>query len=184
MILADFQAGGRPRTKGSLNAYCMKNRQHTIRVEEDITDSKRWRKVVARACRVWQLDRYAGKFLRYAGPVEVRLVFFFPRDESVNGGPVPTHDTLWPTHITLGDWDKLGRNVSDALSTPRKRAEAEVCSALILDDSQIVKGSIAKFWSTADREPGVQVLVLSVDEPEVELEAVEASWRVDHMVRA
>lgn len=181
MILAHFRAGGRPRTKGSLKVYCTKDRRHTIHLEEEVAESKKWRTVVARASRAAQAETHGG-FLKYAGPVEVRLVFFFPRDLSTAQGvepgtPVPTHSTEWPTHITLGDADKLARNVLDALSAPTKRAQAPVCSALILDDSQVVQLSVAKFWVPADREPGVQVLVMDVDPPEETL-AVEAEvWR-------
>lgn len=184
-ILADFQAGGRPRTKGSMKPKCTRDRKHTVYLEEQVEESKSWRRRVARACREWQLAHHE-KFLQYAGPVEVRLVFFFPRTLAVSEGigtglPVPTHATLWPTHITLGDADKLARNVLDALSTPKDRDDAPVTSALILDDSQVVKLSVAKFWSTADREPGVQVLVMTVEEPDLELPVTEASW---HALRA
>lgn len=172
-IVAHFRAGGRPRTKGSLKVYCTKSRDHKIHLEEEVAESKKWRTVVARASRQHQLQD-GGTFRRYAGPVEVRLVFFFPREESVAGGPIPTHATEWPTHITLGDADKLARNVLDALSAPTKRAQAPVTSALILDDSQVVQLSVAKFWVPAGREPGVQVLVLEVDTPERELETTEA----------
>lgn len=187
-ILAEFRAGGRPRTKGSLKVYCTKGPGHKIHLEEEVTESKDWRKVVARASREWQLERY-GSFLRYPDPVEVRLVFHFPRDLEVRAGEltgniIPSHATLWPTHITLGDSDKLARNVLDALSMPAKRSQAPLCSALIEDDSQVVKLSVAKFWSGADREPGVDVLVMDVDHPLVESEAIEASWRVDRMVQA
>lgn len=168
MTIAHFRAGGRPRTKGSLKVYCRKDRAHTIHLEEEVAESKKWRTVVARAARQHQVDSY-GKLIRYPDPVDVRLVFFFPREEAVAGGPIPTHSTEWPTHITLGDADKLARNVLDALSMPKKRAQAPVCSGLILDDSQVVLLSVAKFWVPEGREPGVQVLVLPVDTPDREL---------------
>jgi Holliday junction resolvase RusA-like endonuclease len=82
--------------------------------------------------------------------VEVRLVFFFQRQESVNGGPVPTHDTQWPTAITLGDADKLTRNVLDALTDSR----------MIRDDSLVTHLMVAKMWVPEDMAPGVQVLVM------------------------
>jgi Holliday junction resolvase RusA-like endonuclease len=173
MILAQFRAGGRPRTKGSLRPICTRDRRHTVHLEEEVEESKFWRKVVARACREHQLATN-GKFLQYIGPVEVRLVFFFPRTEAKRAGagtgmPIPTHATEWPIHITLGDADKLARNVLDALSTPKRRQDAPLTSALLADDSQVVKLSVAKFWSTADNWPGVQVLVMDVVEPELEL---------------
>lgn len=169
MILIHTRAGGRPRTKGSLKVYCTKGRDHKIHLEEEVAESKKWRTVVARAVRQAQMDTH-GKLLQYPGPVEVRLVFFFPREESVAGGAIPTHQTEWPTHITLGDADKLARNVLDALSMPRHRRDAPVCSGLILDDSQVVVLSVAKFWVPEGREPGVQLLVMDVDSPAEHLE--------------
>lgn len=170
MILIRARVGGRPRTKGSLKVYCRRDRSHTIHLEEEVAESKRWRTVVARAVREAQLERH-GKILQYAGPVQVRLVFSFPRKESAaGGGPIPTHSTEWPTHITLGDTDKLARNVLDALSMPKNRAQTPVCSGLILDDSQVVLLSVAKLWATEDREPGVWILVRDVDSPDALLD--------------
>jgi Holliday junction resolvase RusA-like endonuclease len=171
--IAHFRAGGRPRTKGSLKVYCTKGRDHKIHLEEEVAESKKWRTVVARASRQHQMDTH-GRLIRYPDPVEVRLVFFFPREESVAGGPIPTHQTEWPVHITLGDADKLARNVLDALSMPKERRHAPVTSGLILDDSQVVLLNVAKFWVPEGREPGVQVLVLPVDTVKRELETAEA----------
>ena len=166
MIVAHFKAGGRPRTKGSLNAYCLKNARHTVRVEEQVAQSKPWRAKVARACREDQLARH-GKLLVYSEPVEVRLVFFFPKVDGVAGA------TEWPTHKTLGDADKLERNVLDALSAPSPgmgREDLPYVSALIRDDSQVTPLWSAKFWTPEDREPGVQVLVMTAETPLTALE--------------
>lgn len=178
MILTQVRVGGRPRTKGSLKVYCLRDRKHSIHLEEEVAESKKWRAAVAKAVREAQVEQH-GKLLGYAGPVEVRLVFHFPRQESVAGGPVPSHDTLWPVHITLGDADKLARNVLDALSAPQKRSQIPLTSALIVDDSQVVLLSVAKFWSPADTEPGVDVLVMDVDAPADMLEVEGAIWRTD-----
>ncbi len=163
-VLAHVKVGGRPRTKGSLKVSCLRNARHTVRVEEEVAESKAWRTTVARVLREAQLREY-GKLLKYAGPVEVRIVFHFPRDESVNGGSIPSHDTEWPIHITLGDADKLARNVLDALSAPKKRDQFWGCSGLIADDSQVVLLSVGKFWVNANTEPGAQILVTDVDDP-------------------
>lgn len=161
-VLIEARAGGRPRTKGSLRVFCQKNRAHTVHIDEEVAESKTWRAKVALELRHAQIEKY-GKLISWPGPVEVRLVFFFPRTESVAGGSIPTHDTDWPTHITLGDADKLARNVLDALSTPRKRSEMWGCSALLADDSQVVSLSVGKFWTTGDHAPGVQILVSKVE---------------------
>lgn len=168
MILIHTRAGGRPRTKGSLKVYCTKGRDHKIHLEEEVVESKAWRKVVARAVRQAQMDTH-GRILQHAGPVEVRLVFMFPRTEAVAGGPIPTHATEWPTHIKLGDADKLARNVLDALSMPKERKHTPLCSGLIQDDSQVVVLSVAKFWADPAREPGVQILVMDVEDVETHL---------------
>lgn len=177
MTLALFSAAGRPRTKGSLKAYCMKDRRHTMRVEEEVAESKSWRATVAKAAREYQLSRY-GRIIQHPGPVEVRLVFFFPREESVNGGPIPTHATPFPTAITLGDTDKLERNVLDALITPRKRAEARWCSGLLADDSQVVKLSALKLWADDQHLAGVHVMVEEMETPAEHLEAEGSVWRL------
>lgn len=177
-ILIQARIGGRPRTKGSLKVYCVRDRKHTIHLEEEVDQSKTWRAAVAREIRQAQIEQH-GRLLGYAGPVEVRLVFHFPRTESVTGGPVPSHDTQWPVHITLGDADKLARNVLDALSAPTKRSQIPLTSGLIVDDSQVVLLSVAKFWSTADRDPGVDILVMDVDAPTEMLEVEGAIWRTD-----
>lgn len=171
-VLLAAKAGGRPRTKGSLKTYCMKDRRHTIRIEEQVAESGAWRRTVARALREAQLEQH-GRLLKYEEPVEVRLVFFMPREQSVSGGPIPTHATEWPTAITVGDIDKLTRNVLDAMLTPTKRADIPKCSALLADDSQVVLLSVGKFWVPEDCEPGVQVLVLTVTDPAAEREAMK-----------
>ena len=161
-VLMAVRVGGRPRTKGSLKVYCQKDRRHTVHVTEEVEESIRWRKAVARAVREKQLAG-GGSILAWPGPVEVRLVFHFPREQSVNGGPIPTHQTEWPTAITVGDADKLARNVLDALSMPTKKADVAKCSGLIKDDSQVVILSVAKFWVSGDTEPGVDILVMTIE---------------------
>lgn len=176
-VLLTAQAAGRPRTKGSLKTYCMRNRTHTIRYDEEVAESKSWRKTVARALREAQLAQH-GRLLSWPGPVEVRLVFFFPREESVAGGNWPTHDTVWPTAITLGDIDKLTRNVLDAMLTPARKQGADLCSALLADDSQVVSLAAGKFWTTEHHEPGVQILVMEMeDHPETVAHVALENWR-------
>lgn len=158
-VLCHARALGRPRTKGSLKAYCMQDAHHKVRVREEVEESKKWRMVVARAVREYQLGMHR-KLLQHPGPVEARLHFYFDRIASVNGGPLPTHETPYPTHITLGDSDKLARNVLDALSSGSTKSDAPVCSGLLLDDSQVVRLSVAKDWSTPAHLAGVEILVL------------------------
>lgn len=156
-LLADFTVSGRPRTKGSLKAWCTKGPAHKIHVEEEVADSKSWRALVAGECRRVQVNTH-GHLLKYPGPVEVILLFTFRPEQSISGGTVPSQDTVWPTDIMIGDVDKLARNVLDALSAPRKRDHALYTSALYLDDSQVVALSVRKCW-TDEHDAGVHVKV-------------------------
>jgi hypothetical protein len=175
MILANLTVTGRARTKGSLDAVRRPNGSTYMR--ENNPQSKPWRAKVARACREYQLAEFEA-LLRFDGPVTVRCVFFLPRTESVNGGPVPTSSTLWPTSIVTGDTDKLLRNVGDALLKPSKKADAPYCSALIEDDSQIVSWFGLKIWCLPEYEAAqARILVLGQDTtPEVPLLAERDVW--------
>lgn len=167
-VIAEFRVNGRPRTKGSLGVYCLKNRTHTVRVEEEVAESKAWRAQVARVSREYQLATY-GRFLMHEGPVEVRLLFLFPRTESVAvtaepGDLIPSHMRAWPIAVTLGDIDKLTRNVLDALQAPQRRgdnSDAKWTSALIKDDAQVVRTVVTKRWAAGDEKPGAEVVVVT-----------------------
>lgn len=156
-ILIQARAYGRPRTKGSLRGVCTRNRSHTIHYSEEVEDSPRWRKIMARALREAQLAEY-GRLLQHEGPVKVTLNFPFARPDGAIG------QLPFPTHITLGDLDKLTRNALDALSTPKKREQFESCSALLADDSQVVRLDVAKWWASEDIRPGVHIIVETVEE--------------------
>lgn len=174
MILANLAVSGRARTKGSLDAVRRPNGSTYMR--ENNPESKPWRAKVARACREYQLAEF-GALRRFEGPVEVRCVFFLPRTESVNGGPVPTSATEWPTSIVTGDADKLLRNVGDALLMPKKKSEAPVTSALILDDSQIVSWFGLKIWCVPEYEAAqARILVVGATTPESSLAAERDVW--------
>lgn len=159
-ILALFRVDGRARTKGSLRAYCRKDRRHTVHLEEETKDSSLWRRRVAHACQKNQLAAW-GKLLGYAGPVEVRLAVYFPRTlsrakDAAEGAIIPSHDTPFPTAIDLGDTDKLQRNTGDALEDSR----------LILDDSQITDWMASKRWAPDGVAPYVEVMVLEAERPD------------------
>lgn len=181
MILANLTISGRARTKGSLDSVRRPNGSTYMR--ENNPQSKPWRAKVARACREYQLAEF-GALLRHEGPVEVRCVFFLPRTESVNGGVVPSHDTEWPIAITTGDTDKLLRNVGDALLMPRKKSEATVTSALILDDSQITSWFGLKIWCVPEYEAAqARVLVRTASTPAAALLAERVLWREEFGVK-
>jgi Holliday junction resolvase RusA-like endonuclease len=163
--LARFFVPGRPRTKGSLKFNCMKNRAHTVRVQEEVAESKTWRTKVARACREQQLADH-GTLLKHEGAVWVRLWFYFARQEYVNGGVIESHETPFPTNIRLGDIDKLTRNILDALSVPTAENQKPLCSCLIKDDSQVVDLFAQKRWADEEHPEGVSVTVTTLDHDE------------------
>jgi Holliday junction resolvase RusA-like endonuclease len=146
VLPATFGVYGRPRTKGSLNVYCLKNARHTVRVEEETKDSSLWRRMVARAAQAHMLETSGGLW-NVGDPVGVRLLFVFPAWIGVGGEVVPSHDTPWPTAITLGDIDKLTRNVLDALTDAH----------MIEDDRLVVQLQVAKEWADELRPAGVSI---------------------------
>lgn len=148
MLLTVFTRAGRPRTKGSLRATCTRVPAHKIRYQEETKDSGLWRKMMAKAAQDAHLE-LCGRLANWGGPVEVKATFVFERTESAAGGPIPSHDTPYPTDIHLGDIDKLTRNLLDALTD----------SHVIADDSLVVSCSLHKRWARAGEGPGVIVAV-------------------------
>jgi Holliday junction resolvase RusA-like endonuclease len=148
VLPAQFGAHGRPRTKGSLKVHCLQNARHTVRVEEETKDSARWRRMVAVAAQRHMMAATGGLW-NIGDPVGVRLLFTFPRTESVNGGAWPSHDTPWPTAITLGDVDKLARNVLDALTDAH----------MIEDDRLVTQLMVEKTWAEEGAPAGVTIRV-------------------------
>lgn len=138
-ILLSTFVPGRPRSKGSLKHWCMKDRRHTVRVEEQVADSAKWKRTVAAHVQREALKAY-GRHLQYAGPVVLRTVFYFDRARE------DRPEEAYPVAMGIGDLDKLLRNVGDAL----------VSSGLIKDDQYIVRVEVDKFWGT---EPGATIVV-------------------------
>lgn len=159
-ILALIRVDGRARTKGSLKVFCRKDRRHSVQVEEEVAESKRWRRAVALAAQAHTRSVWGTATLGHAGPVEVRMVAYLPRQLSVakgqEGTVIPSHATDYPTDIKLGDADKLARNIGDALVDAR----------LILDDSQVTDFLVAKRWAPVGQTGAagwVEVLVMEAD---------------------
>jgi Holliday junction resolvase RusA-like endonuclease len=159
-VLALFRVPGRARTKGSLKAYCRKDRAHTIRLQEEVEDSKKWRHHFAVHTQR-HMRKTWGRLLKHDGPVEVRLLVWLAPDFSKAQGAapdtvVPSHDTPFPTYIDQGDTDKFARNVDDALKD----------AGMITDDSRVVTLLVAKRWlPQGQRLPYVEVVVLEASNP-------------------
>jgi Holliday junction resolvase RusA-like endonuclease len=146
-VIAQTWIGGRPRTKGSLNAYCSKGRDHKLIWREQVKDSKAWRLRMAGHLQREARAMYGPEHLLLEIPVELRLVYFFSReDEDRSTEP-------YPTAMTVGDLDKLDRNVLDALTS----------SGIIKDDRYVVRIMSEKRWG---KTPGVQVTLMQIPEEE------------------
>lgn len=145
MLLSMF-VPGRPRSKGSLKHWCMKDRAHTVRVEEQVADSAKWKRTVAAHVQREALKRY-GRHLQYAGPVELRAVFYFDRERE------DRPEEAYPVAMSIGDLDKLLRNVGDALTS----------SGLIKDDQYIVSVVTRKYWATTYKPAGARIEVRKVE---------------------
>jgi hypothetical protein len=159
VILTSFFRAGRPRTKGSLRAWCTKGRAHKVHLEEETKDSSLWRAQMAKAAQVDHLERH-GKLLNWGGPVGLVCHFLFMPTPEVLGGKltgraIPAHRTPFPTSIDLGDLDKLTRNLGDALE------DAHV----IENDRLIVSLGIRKTWCPPGQPPGVIVELVAIEVP-------------------
>lgn len=162
MILTAFFRPGRPRTKGSLHAFCTRGKAHKVRITEETKDSSLWRAQMAKAAQVDMLDRHK-TLLNWSGPVGLVATFLFAPTAEVSGGQltgsvIPSHRTPFPTDIHLGDLDKLMRNLGDALQ------DAHV----IADDSLIVSEVIKKIWCPLGQAPGVMVELVAMEVVEIE----------------
>lgn len=159
VILRTF-VPGRPRTKGSLKAYCARGRDHKLIWQEQVKDSGAWRKTVAAQVQREALAEYGGH-LKLAVPLEMRAVYFFRReDEDLPNEPRPTA-------MTVGDLDKLDRNVGDALTS----------SGVIADDRYIVRIMSEKRWGMV---AGAQLVLMQVptDELSESWELLERGYRL------
>lgn len=123
---------GHPRPKGSLTPQMVRDGggrlTGRVRMVESSPDSSRWRRIVARhvAALGWP---------KLWTPCEVSLVFWFDPPSAVQS------ETEWPTTKTIGDIDKLVRNVLDALT------DAKAYN----DDRQVVRVHADKRWAREGR---------------------------------
>jgi hypothetical protein len=158
-IIARFRVEGRPRSKGSLNVYCMRNRAHTVRVEEQVAASKSWRQRIVQTIR----SEYS-TVVPYPGAVEIRSTFFFERELDATGAHFKdTHMEDWPIAPEFGDEDKLSRNLRDAIALNRAGKRDSLCVGLIVDDRQIVRSVSEKRWAALGSPASMQVFVLRCD---------------------
>ncbi len=142
-VIIQTWVGGRPRTKGSMKAYCSRGRDHKLVWKEQVTDSRAWRMKVAANVQGMARSLY-GQDLKLDVPLELRAVYWFrPEDEDLPDG-------ARPTAMTVGDLDKLDRNILDALTS----------SGVIKDDRFIVRIMSEKRWARNGGPGGVQLLLM------------------------
>lgn len=165
-LLARFFVEGRPRTKGSLDPQLSRGKggRMVVRLVESGEFAVPWKNTMVRHIRK-QFGitpvKAGNKVLGfepepYAGAVEIECVFRFHRNTGVDGQMWPSHLSSYPTSIDIGDWDKLLRNVLDALTQ----------SGLIKDDSLVI-GSPGtwKRWTRPGEKAGVEVSVSAARDP-------------------
>lgn len=159
-VIARLFVAGRPRTKGHMQGRGRNVHDRPLLVA--------WMRIMGRQIQQQlgiKLERVAGKVRRmdgepYAGPVEVHAFFRFDREQSqreaaAHGEVIPSHLSLWPTTIGIGDEDTLRRAVLDAL----------VKNGVIKDDSLSVGGMNYKRWCEPGEQAGVLIVVLAAPEP-------------------
>jgi Holliday junction resolvase RusA-like endonuclease len=150
-----FFLPGVARTKGSFRFIFRSHGKPLPRpkVLHDTDKSRRWQTTVKAAARA----AHSGPPLD--GPVEISLYFVMarPRSHWTKSGRLTSRAPLFPGH-NHGDWDKLGRNISDALEG--------VC---YVDDCQIVWAAVGRRFHVFDpitkamETPGVHIRVVPAD---------------------
>lgn len=148
ILLAVF-VPGHPRTKGSLKVITPRGKRPIM--VEDHALSKPWRtkirKTIHAECPAYRKLGHVPE----AGAVMVTLVFRFERPETGMGVDLP-----WPIINgginANGDYDKLLRNVLDALQDAK----------VIKNDAQVVGSSGIKRWANPGEAAGVEIVVTSV----------------------
>ena len=159
-VLLRTYVPGRPRSKGSLKIWCTRGRDHKVRVEEQVADSSAWRNRVAAIVQAWARREYGPAPLKLEIPLELRVVYFFRREDEDQ----PTLPR--PTAITVGDLDKLDRNIGDALTS----------SGLIKDDKYIVRIMSEKRWAAPGGRAGAQIMLMQVPVEDQAILAGAAYW--------
>jgi Holliday junction resolvase RusA-like endonuclease len=153
-VTYQFFASGVPLTKGNLQAFCPRSREHNRPhatpcrpfVTED-TRSNRGKKVAAWQTTVKVASREVAPPQPLEGPVAVTLVFYLPQPKSRAKEPFPT--------FSRGDIDKLTRAVLDGL-------QQKTGGYIVVDDNQVTRLEAEVLWAGV-RGPGVQVVVRNRD---------------------
>lgn len=171
-MIARLFIPGRARTKGHIENFVTGRGSGKITVRNaDREVLKRWMAVMISEMRkqlgiIVQKQREVGSNGKarlvikrvdgiepYAGPVEVCTFFRFHRELNSVADVWPSHDTLWPTALDIGDEDTLRRAVLDALTQ----------AGVLDDDRWVVGGTNYKRWCEPGEEAGVLIVVREAD---------------------
>lgn len=139
-----FWVGGKPRPKGSLSGRCLRDRNHTVVMREQV-DNKAWRRAVAQAAKA-QLPPC---WVPYADAMIVTVSVFFERERGVSGEIMPSYGTAYPVAPVFGDEDKHSRMVKDALKD----------AGMIKDDRFVVRCLVNQEFAGPDCPAGAQITV-------------------------
>ena len=156
MSVVSFSVQGLPGPQGS-----KVNLGHG-RMVESSAKVRPWRQAVFAA----SADAYAGPLLQ--GPVDVKVLFRFPRPKSHYGtgktaraktleGEIKKDAPNWVISHSAGDLSKLLRSTEDALSA--------TCGGCVLhDDALIASVTAAKRYCSAEETPGAVITISQLRE--------------------
>ncbi len=140
-IPVGFWVTGNPKPKGSMKCIGRRGKVAHVLTEDDSSgDRKRWREAVA------TIADQARRRRTLDVPVKVHVSFYLERPANQygtgrNADIVKATAPAFPTGKTLGDLDKMQRNLGDAL----------VDGHLLADDSLIVDWIVSKRWADKGR---------------------------------
>ncbi len=155
MSVVSFSVQGLPGPQGSkvhMNGHMV----------ESSAKVRPWRQAVFAA----SADAYAGPLLQ--GPVDVKVLFRFPRPKSHYGtgktaraktleGEIKKDAPNWVISHSAGDLSKLLRSTEDALSA--------TCGGCVLhDDALIASVTAAKRYCSAEETPGAVITISQLRE--------------------
>lgn len=151
-VLLEFFVPGFARPKGSLNATSRIG-STKVRMVEQVDPEGIWRK---------RCLKYAHAAAKSQGvqlpltdqPTALAVLFLFDRPDN------PKFPNF-PATTSVGDVDKLARNIFDAL-TPTK---SPLSNRVLIDDSRFVNLLAHKDWAAPTEEPGAFVQILTATKP-------------------
>ena len=144
--LLQFRVAGLPVTQGDHKAWKPPGAPFARIADANPTKLKPWREAI----RSTAVDALPDGWVPLDGPVRVVFIFAMPRPASA-----PKRRRTWPIKMRSGDWDKLARAASDALTD----------AGVWTDDARVVDGRVVKDYPgehIAQMSPGVLIRIWTV----------------------